>query len=475
MDCDIHTKLLSENENTTIIQDFWFNTWPERRTEASSFSSTVSSLSDISASGSLLGADDKSSTSSDDKNDEKKRRGSFFNRNMFSWKLFNKSKQELVAHNSPQHQHVIASSSALIENSRPSTLPAKATAEDQRHKEEYKAILAAAKKKEAQNNVAKQKQQKMQLQVEEQQAYATKYFQQTVLPNWDSTRCAKKTINLWWHGLPSSVRGKIWRLAIGNELNLTQQLYEICLSRAQNRLNSPAPSHSENEIDQESSMDVIQLDIARTFPTLCIFQEGGPYSDVLHSLLAAYVCYRPDVGYVQGMSYIAAVLILNMEQLDAFICFANLLNKPLHIAAFTLNQLQMQAYYQAFNEVFNHNLPKLYLHFCKSGLTPDLYLLDWIYTVYAKAMPLDVACRVWDVFLRDGDEFIFRAALGILHLHQDMLLTMDFLHGAQFLTRLPDDLSSDHLFKSIQTVSTSVGKQTFQQIVERYHVSTHNS
>lgn len=46
-------------------------------------------------------------------------------------------------------------------------------------------------------------------------------------------------------------------------------------------------------------MDVIQLDIARTFPHLGIFQEGGPYSEVLHSLLAAYVCYRPDVGYVQ--------------------------------------------------------------------------------------------------------------------------------------------------------------------------------
>lgn len=226
-------------------------------------------------------------------------------------------------------------------------------------------------------------------------------------------RCnTRKTRDLWWQGLPSSVRGKVWRLAIGNELNLTPQLYEICLSRAQNRLNSPEPSYCESDIDQESSMDVIQLDIARTFPHLCIFQEGGPYSDVLHSLLAAYVCYRPDVGYVQGMSYIAAILILNMEQYDAFICFANLLNQPLHLAAFTLNQEQMQAYYNAYNEIFNYNLPKLYSHFEKSGLTPDLYLLDWIYTIFAKAMPLDVACRIWDIFLRDGEVFVFRTAVG---------------------------------------------------------------
>lgn len=210
------------------------------------------------------------------------------------------------------------------------------------------------------------------------------------------------------------MRGKVWRLAIGNELNLTSQLYDICLSRAQNRLSSPEllSHHSDSDIDQEGSMDVIQLDIARTFPHLGIFQEGGPYSDVLHSLLAAYVCYRPDVGYVQGMSYIAAILILNMDQYDAFVCFANLLNRPLHVAAFTLNQIQMRAYYDAYDQIFSKNLPRLHSHFEDASLTPDLYLLDWIYTIFAKAMQLDVACRVWDLFLRDGDEFIFRTALG---------------------------------------------------------------
>lgn len=224
----------------------------------------------------------------------------------------------------------------------------------------------------------------------------------------------RKTKELWWQGLPSSVRGKVWCLAIGNDLNLTQQLYEICLTRAQSRLNNLEVTsfHSDIDIDQEGSMDVIQLDIARTFPHLGIFQEGGPYSDILHSLLAAYVCYRPDVGYVQGMSYIAAILILNMDQYDAFVCFANLLNRPLHVAAFTLNQKQMKAYYEAYNQIFSKNLPRLYGHFDKANLTPDLYLLDWIYTIYAKAMPLDIACRVWDLFLRDGDEFIFRTALG---------------------------------------------------------------
>ncbi|KAJ8962460.1 hypothetical protein NQ314_005722 [Rhamnusium bicolor] len=452
-----------------------------KRTEAGSFSSTVSTLSGISdpsPSGSLLDVDDRSLSSFDISSSKSRRKSitNFFTRNVFSWKsgtneasgsvwkLFSKNFNESLS-NSPIH--VVASSSALIQHERPSTLPAKTSAEEQRHRDEYKAILIAAKKKEAQTTAAKQKQQKFQLQLEEQQAAAAKHFTLQVLPNWDVMRFNKKTQELWWQGLPSSVRGKVWRLAIGNELNVTPQLYEICLGRAQNRLNSPIPPQYDSDIDQESSMDVIQLDISRTFPHLCIFQEGGPYSETLHSLLAAYVCYRPDVGYVQGMSYIAAILILNMEQFDAFICFANLLNQPLHLSAFTLNQTQMQAYYNAYNQVFIYNLPKLYSHFEKSGLTPDLYLLDWIYTIFAKAMPLDIACRVWDIFLRDGFEFIFRTALGILHLNQEVLMNMDFLHGAQFLTHLPDDMSSDQLFKSIQSVNTTIGKRTFNHIVDK--------
>ena len=65
--------------------------------------------------------------------------------------------------------------------------------------------------------------------------------------------------------------------------------------------------------------------------------QGGPYYDTLHSLLSAYVCYQPEIGYVQGMSFIAAVLLLNMEELDAFICFANMLNRPCHKAFYSLD------------------------------------------------------------------------------------------------------------------------------------------
>ena len=39
-------------------------------------------------------------------------------------------------------------------------------------------------------------------------------------------------------------------------------------------------------------------------------------------------------------------------------------------------------------------------------------IFDRIFTIYTRTLPLDIACRVWDMFCRDGDSFLFRTALG---------------------------------------------------------------
>ncbi|XP_032747723.1 TBC1 domain family member 12 isoform X2 [Rattus rattus] len=264
-----------------------------------------------------------------------------------------------------------------------------------------------------------------------------------------------------------------------------RELYEIFLSRAKERWKSFSESSSDNDMeglslaDREASLELIKLDISRTFPSLYIFQKGGPYHDVLHSILGAYTCYRPDVGYVQGMSFIAAVLILNLEEADAFIAFANLLNRPCQLAFFRVDHSMMLKYFATFEVFFEENLSKLFLHFKSYNLTPDIYLIDWIFTLYSKSLPLDLACRVWDVFCRDGEEFLFRTGLGILRLYEDILLQMDFIHIAQFLTKLPEDITSEKLFSCIAAIqmqnSTKKWTQVFASVTKDIKEGDKNS
>ncbi|CAL8381364.1 unnamed protein product [Gadus morhua 'NCC'] len=364
------------------------------------------------------------------------------------------------------------STTALILEDRPANLPAKSLEEAQRHRQQYNEIVAEAKKRELKEAQKRQKQVRERLKQEESIANAMVVWNNDILPHWDSMRASRRARDLWWQGLPPNVRGRVWSLAIGNELNITPELYEIFLSRAMEKWRTFDESPSESDADdgasladRESSLELIKLDISRTFPSLYIFQKDGPYHNLLHSILGAYTCYRPDIGYVQGMSFIAAVLILNMEEADAFISFANLINKPCQMTFFRVDHELMLKYFGAFEVFFEENLPRLFNHFLSSNLTPDLYLIDWIFSLYTKPFPLDVACRVWDVFCRDGEEFLFRVGLGILRLYQDILLQMDFIHIAQFLARLPDeDLLSDRLFSCIAATPMLSGNRKWNQV-----------
>ncbi|KAM9827244.1 TBC1 domain family member 14 [Neosynchiropus ocellatus] len=364
------------------------------------------------------------------------------------------------------------STTALILEDRPANLPAKPAEEAEKHRQQYEEMVAQAKKRELKEAQKRRKQLEDRCKLEESIGSAAQTWNQEILPNWSTMCTSRRVRDLWWQGIPPSVRGKVWSLAVGNELNITHELYNICLSRAKEKWNNSPASAPETQPEdagssnRESSLELIKLDISRTFPQLCIFQQGGPYHDVLHSILGAYTCYRPDVGYVQGMSFIAAVLILNLDTADAFIAFANLLNKPCQMAFFRVDHSLMLTYFAAFEVFFEENLPKLFAHFKKNNLSPDIYLIDWIFTLYSKSLPLDLACRVWDVFCRDGEEFLFRTALGLLRLFQDILTTMDFIHMAQFLTRLPDVIVGEQLFQHIAAVHLTSRNRKWAQVLQ---------
>ncbi|XP_065806297.1 TBC1 domain family member 14 [Labrus bergylta] len=364
------------------------------------------------------------------------------------------------------------STTALILEDRPANLPAKPAEEAQKHRQQYEEMVAQAKKRELKEAQKRKKQLEDRCKLEESIGTAAQIWNQEILPNWSTMCTSRRVRDLWWQGIPPSVRGKVWSLAVGNELNITHELYSICLARAREKWKSMPTAASEMETedagssDRESSLELIKLDISRTFPHLCIFQQGGPYHDVLHSILGAYTCYRPDVGYVQGMSFIAAVLILNLDTADAFIAFANLLNKPCQMAFFRVDHSLMLTYFSAFEVFFEENLPKLFAHFKKNNLTPDIYLIDWIFTLYSKSLPLDLACRVWDVFCRDSEEFLFRTALGLLRLYQDVLTCMDFIHMAQFLTRLPDLIPAEQLFQHIASIHMTSRNRKWGQVLQ---------
>jgi TBC1 domain family member 14 len=113
---------------------------------------------------------------------------------------------------------------------------------------------------------------------------------------------------------------------------------------------------------------------------------------------------------------------------------------------------QILQYVQFFDRMLSNAMPELFHHLKALHLGPDIYLLDWLMTIFCKSLPLDVASRIWDCFLVEGEIFIVVAAIGVLHLLSPQLVGRSFEQCMSRLTNLPADLSADELFAHINAV-----------------------
>jgi len=62
---------------------------------------------------------------------------------------------------------------------------------------------------------------------------------------------------------------------------------------------------------KEDSIKIIENDIPRTFSKDHLFSKTGAFTENLRQILEAFAMYRPDIGYVQGMSYIGGICLIN--------------------------------------------------------------------------------------------------------------------------------------------------------------------
>ncbi|VDO35235.1 unnamed protein product [Brugia timori] len=86
---------------------------------------------------------------------------------------------------------------------------------------QYLALIEATKRQEAKRARQRQQLLEMKRKEEDKAAAAAEVWCSRILPNWENMKDSKHCRELWWRGIPPKVRGHVWSLAIGNELNLT--------------------------------------------------------------------------------------------------------------------------------------------------------------------------------------------------------------------------------------------------------------
>ena len=77
------------------------------------------------------------------------------------------------------------------------------------------------------------------------------------------------------------------------------------------------------------------------------------YHESINRLLKAFAMYRPDIGYVQGMSYLAAIVLMYIrDEYKSFQTFANLMLKHPMMPFYTFNEEFVTKALQLYKQVF---------------------------------------------------------------------------------------------------------------------------
>ena len=74
-----------------------------------------------------------------------------------------------------------------------------------------------------------------------------------------------------------------------------------------------------------------------------------------------------------------------------------------------------------FEEILQYNIPEVYNNLQKHNIQTELYLIEWIMTIFSKNFNVDLAARVWDLYMIEGLKAIYQAAISILTIYKEKL------------------------------------------------------
>uniref|UniRef100_A0A8I5NKH1 TBC1 domain family member 4 n=1 Tax=Papio anubis TaxID=9555 RepID=A0A8I5NKH1_PAPAN len=296
--------------------------------------------------------------------------------------------------------------------------------------------------------------------------------QKEVLITWDKKllncrakiRCDMEDIHtLLKEGVPKSRRGEIWQF-----LALQYRLRH----RLPNKQQPPDISYKELLKQLTAQQHAILVDLGRTFPTHPYFSvQLGPGQLSLFNLLKAYSLLDKEVGYCQGISFVAGVLLLHMSEEQAFEMLKFLMYDLGFRKQYRPDMMSLQIQMYQLSRLLHDYHRDLYNHLEENEISPSLYAAPWFLTLFASQFSLGFVARVFDIIFLQGTEVIFKVALSLLSSQETLIMECEsFENIVEFLKSTLPDMNTSEMEKIItQVFEMDISKQLHAYEVE-YHV-----
>ncbi|NXF92102.1 TBCD4 protein, partial [Eubucco bourcierii] len=246
-------------------------------------------------------------------------------------------------------------------------------------------------------------------------------------------------------GVPKSRRGEIWQfLAVQHRVR----------HRLPNKQQPPDISYKELLKQLTAQQHAILVDLGRTFPTHPYFSAHlGAGQLSLFNLLKAYSLLDKEVGYCQGISFVAGVLLLHMSEEQAFEMLKFLMYDLGFRKQYRPDMMSLQIQMYQLSRLLHDYHRDLYNHLEENEISPSLYAAPWFLTLFASQFPLGFVARVFDIIFLQGTEVIFKVALSLLSSQETAIMGCEsFENIVDFLKTTIPDMTQPQMEKIITQV-----------------------
>lgn len=259
-------------------------------------------------------------------------------------------------------------------------------------------------------------------------------------PDLELSRNSKHLKTLIRGGIPPKLRGSLWKQLSGAELyqRIYPANYYVLLVEHAAKLDPLT----------DPSLKQIEKDLKRTLPAHSCFDEQGGL-EPLKNILAAYSVRNPLIGYCQSMNFIVGILLLFMEEEDAFWMLCIVVEQLACLCDFRGSEIfsprayQPSLYYyqkdlaglqvdqSVFKALLSEKLPKIAAKLTVLDIEVAPMTTQWFLCLFVNTLPLELTLRVWDSMFFEGSKVLFRVALSIWKMSEKKILecsTFEQLH-----------------------------------------------
>ena len=254
---------------------------------------------------------------------------------------------------------------------------------------------------------------------------------QTIVSSWDTS--IKKNRNdiaaMIKRGVPDTMRGIVWGLILDIEHFPPSIDFQELITR------------------EELPFTVtIKKDLDRSLPKIKDFSEKKKL-DYLKNILYAIGFQDPELGYTQGMNFIAALLLHYLEEEQAFKCFYQILNgqRTMHRNFFITGFPRLEVANKMLEILLKKYYPRILKNLNEQDIMFNFFSSGWFMTAFMSfTWDSEFQMRIFERFLFYGLRGLLGLAMAIFSRHKDILSTSKSMEVILSILQKPDQ--SERMF-----------------------------